>query len=258
MSKNIQTTERLLHTDIVNNYLFSRSIFAYHSVVDFVDDSMTVLELGTGSGYGINLVASKCKKFITIDKFESDILQLPENVEFKKINIPPLKEFESNSFDVVFAFQLIEHIEDDIFLVEEIHRVLKDGGKFIVTTPNRIMSLTRNPWHIREYLAIELERLLSKKFKTVSTKGVFARNKAWDYYLENKKSVKKLTRFDIFNLQYKLPSKLLQIPYDILNILNRRLIRKNNQTLSDSITVDDFFIDDVKEDCLDFFYVATK
>lgn len=258
MSTTIQTTERLLHTDAANNYLFSRSIFAYHAVAELVKDSMTVLELGTGSGYGIDLIANKCNKFITIDKFESDILQLPKNVEFKKINIPPLKEIESNSFDIVFAFQLIEHIEDDQFLIEEAHRVLKDGGKFIVTTPNRIMSLTRNPWHIREYLASELETLMATKFKTISTHGVFAQNKAWEYYLENKKSVRKITRFDVFNLQYKLPRALLKIPYDVLNILNRRLIRKKNQTLTDAITTNDFYLDEVKEDCLDFFYIATK
>ena len=35
----------------------------------------------------------------------------------------------------------------------------------------------------------------------------------------------KITRFDIFNLQYILPRWMLQIPYDILNRLNRKKLK---------------------------------
>ena len=53
--------------------------------------------------------------------------------------------------------------------------------------------------------------------------------KVQKYYQKNKESVKKITRFDIFNLQYILPRWMLQIPYDILNRLNRKKLKSDNE-----------------------------
>ena len=67
---------------------------------------------------------------------------MPANVEFREATVPPLP-FENETFDCVVSFQVIEHIADDKEFVREVHRVLRKGGRFIVTTPNRPMSLTR-------------------------------------------------------------------------------------------------------------------
>ena len=50
---------------------------------------------------------------------------------------------------MVVTFQVIEHIKNDHLFIQEIKRVLKQDGLFIMTTPNRKMSLTRNPWHVQ-------------------------------------------------------------------------------------------------------------
>jgi len=44
--------------------------------------------------------------------------------------------FSDNSFDVVWAGDVIEHVFDPIFLFEETHRVLKNDGCFLMTVPN--------------------------------------------------------------------------------------------------------------------------
>ncbi len=87
------------------------------------------------------------------------------------------------------------------FSLREIHRVLQPGGLALITTPNRKMSLTRNPWHIREYLPEELAALAAKIFPNVQMKGITGNDKVMAYYEENKRSVKRITRFDILNLQ---------------------------------------------------------
>lgn len=46
-------------------------------------------------------------------------------------------DFSDNFFDVVFSNEVLEHVQDDRKAVEEVVRVLKPGGKFIVFTPNR-------------------------------------------------------------------------------------------------------------------------
>lgn len=44
--------------------------------------------------------------------------------------------FKNNVFDTVFAGEVIEHIPDPYLFLQEVKRVLKINGKFILTTPN--------------------------------------------------------------------------------------------------------------------------
>lgn len=255
MSK-LATAERV-SLEKSDNYVFQRSLLAYHRAAEIVEGD--ILEIGTGMGYGVEIIAPKATRFITIDKnLPEERLQL-DNVEYYEMEVPPI-EFENISFDNVVSFQVIEHIEEDMELVREISRVLRPGGKFVVSTPNAPMSLTRNPWHVREYNADELRNLLECNFSKVEAYGVVGNEKVMEYYNKNRRSVRRITRFDIFNLQYRLPRFLLQIPYDILNRLNRRLLHKTNTTLTESITMADYSIVpyEAGQKCFDLFFVATK
>ncbi|MFT6334814.1 MAG: SAM-dependent methyltransferase [Halioglobus sp.] len=254
--KILQTAERVSHEDMSDNYVFQRSLLAYLEAAKIV--SGDVLEIGAGEGYGIKHIAPKADKYLTLDKHPVHIDPEYANVSFKQMNIPPLTGIENNSFDYVVSFQVIEHIEADDKYVSEIHRVLRPGGKFIVTTPNKKMSITRNPWHVREYTIEELVTLLSERFSKVDAKGVFGNEKIMDYYNKNKASVRKITRFDIFDLQHKLPRQILQIPYDILNRMNRKKLLNQNNNLVSDIHYKDYSIREAKEGCFDLFYVATK
>jgi SAM-dependent methyltransferase len=175
------------------------------------------------------------------------------------MEVPPIG-FENCSFDSVVSFQVIEHIEDDMTFVREVARVLRPEGKFVVSTPNAPMSLTRNPWHVREYKADELRNLLSCHFSNVELYGVVGNEKIMEYYRKNRQSVRKITRFDILDLQHRLPRKLLQMPYNLLNRLNRRSLHKKNTSLTDSIVMEDYSIVPYEAgmECFDLFAVATK
>jgi len=111
---------------------------------------------------------------------------------------------------------------------------------------------------VREYTIQELVDLLGAKFSNVDPKGVFGNQKIMDYYNKNKESVQKITRFDIFDLQHKLPRQILQIPYDILNRMNRKKLLNQNNSLVSDIHYEDYSISDAREGCFDLFYVATK
>jgi len=254
----MQTAERVSHTDLSDNYVFQRSQLAYYHAQKLVNG--TVLEIGSGQGYGISIIAPKSQRYIAIDKFPSPFVQ-PENapkIEFIQTNVPPLDQIETGSIDFVVSFQVIEHIVKDQKLIAEVHRVLKPGGQYIVSTPNIKTSLTRNPWHIREYTAEQFKTLLSQNFGHIEALGVFGNEKIMAYYRENKKNVEKITRFDILNMQYWLPRQILQIPYDILNRRNRRKLLNQNQSLVQDICMDDYFMAPVNDECFDLFYIATK
>lgn len=250
----VATAERVSR-EASDNFVFQRSVLAYHYAAEII--SGDVLEIGTGTGYGVEILAPKCKRFITVDKFLDPSVPQVENVEQHQMVVPPIG-FESGSFDFVVSFQVIEHIKDDTQFVREVARVLRPGGKFIVSTPNAPMSLTRNPWHIREYTAEELQNLLSISFSTITPAGVVGNQKIMEYYEKNRQGVERITRFDILDLQHRLPRQLLQVPYDILNRINRRRLLKKNTELTTSIEMADYSVSSATDQSFDLLFVAAK
>ena len=250
----LKTAERVSR-DVTDNFVYQRSKLAYVEAAKRVCGD--ILEIGTGTGYGIDIIAPRCRRFVTMDKTRSEELAaMPENVEFVQATVPPLP-FADESFDYVVSFQVIEHIKRDKEFVREVRRVLKKGGKFIVSTPNRPMSLTRNPWHVREYNAEQFGALLST-FTEVEALGVAGNERVWSYYEKNRESVRRIMRFDILRMQWWMPRWVLQIPYDILNHLNRRRLHSENRTLTENIVMEDYSLQSVDNECFDLFYIARK
>ena len=250
----LATAERVSR-DASDNFVFQRSLLAYDRAAALV--SGDVLEIGTGTGYGIERIAPRCRRFVTVDKCAAAPIPTDAGVEFRRMCVPPL-DFADASFDFVITFQVIEHIVDDAAFVREIARVLRPGGRLILTTPNAPMSLTRNPWHVREYRIEELRRLLAEAFPTIEACGVFGNERVAAYYEANRLSVERIARFDIFDLQHRLPRRLLQLPYDLLNRINRRRLLRRNEALTTSIRMDDYRIAPAAEGCFDLFFIATK
>jgi ubiquinone/menaquinone biosynthesis C-methylase UbiE len=255
----VYTTEIASDKISSDNPLHQRLLKAYYLAQPFVKGDL--LEVGCGEGRGVELLAPKCNSYVAIDKIGEVINELQEKhpeVNFIHTSVPPFKVLKGNTFDVVVSFQVIEHIQEDRYFLEEIYRVLKPGGMALITTPNKVKTLTRNPWHIREYTAGELTDMANSIFDEVEMKGVTGSSRVWDYYEENKKAVKKITRFDIFNLQYHLPAALLRIPYDLLNRLNRNNLEKSDNELVASINLEDYLLSDDPDSSLDLYGIFRK
>lgn len=251
----MHTAERVSPRDESDNFVFQRSLLAYHYAAQLV--SGDVLEVGTGMGYGIEIIAPAAKRFVTIDKNTPALGALPANSRFWQMAVPPIAMPEE-AFDCVVSFQVIEHIKRDREFVSEVHRVLRHGGRFIVSTPNAPRSLTRNPWHVREYRAEELKALLGEVFDSVECLGVAGNEKVMAYYEQNRQSVERIMRYDVLDMQHRLPRWVLQLPYDVMNRLNRRRLLDENNELTRSITMDDYRICPASDECFDLYFVATK
>ncbi len=76
----------------------------------------------------------------------------------------PLKSW---SCDVVLAFDLIEHINCPQVLASEIHRVLKDGGIAVLTTPPRIKAFFHGEPHFQvryiTFLPLSIQKIIAFK-----------------------------------------------------------------------------------------------
>lgn len=256
------TTEITSDTTVFENPIHQRLYFPYIEIKSLLHKPVDkLLEIGCGEGRGYNELQSYCNSYTGIDKNKTILKKLSEKYSkatFIPSSVPPLTSIANNEFDVVVSFQVIEHIKKDRFFLEEIKRVLKPGGIAFLTTPNRKKTLTRNPWHIREYIANELRTLTQSIFNTVTMKGIHGNAKVMNYYESNKKSVQKITRWDFLKLQYRLPAFLLRIPYELLNKLNRKKLDQKNHALVAGITHKDYYLSDDVEGALDFLVIVKK
>lgn len=253
----IKTAERVSYLSPSDNYVFQRSLLAYKEAAKYVQGK--VLEIGTGSGYGIEVIAPKTTEFWTLDKTYINInYQKYSNTRFIKTKVPPIANIPDNYFDFVICFQVIEHIKDANLLLEEIKRVLKDKGILIISTPNSKMSLTRNPWHVKEYTHNEFNKFLLTTFDIIESQGVFGDINIADYYKKNKKLVYKILKYDILGLNKNLPRWALRTPYDLINRLSRVKLLNSNKELTLSITHNNYYLSDVSDECFDLFYIAQK
>jgi ubiquinone/menaquinone biosynthesis C-methylase UbiE len=255
----VYTTEITSESIPSDNPIHQRLLRPYILAPQYVKGDL--LEVGCGEGRGIDWLLPAVTSYTAIDKIAPVIEMLQQKYpkgKFLSGNIPPLSSFADNSFDSVVSFQVIEHIQDDRLFLKEINRVLKPGGIALLTTPNRPYSLSRNPWHIREYTAQELTNLAKAYFSKVTMHGITGNDKVMEYHARNKKSVDRLMRWDIFNLQYKLPASILRVPYEFMNRLNRNKLKGSNDQLVMSITQEDYVLTEDAPHALDLFLIAQK
>jgi ubiquinone/menaquinone biosynthesis C-methylase UbiE len=255
----IYTTEITSEQIASDNPIHQRLFKAYVVAEDYIGGH--VLEVGCGEGRGIETLLPKAETFTAVDKIKPVIDSLQQKFptgRFISMNIPPLAGLADNTYDSIVSFQVIEHIQNDTLFLKEIHRVLKPGGVALLTTPNRSMSLSRNPWHIREYLPQELANLAKKFFPNVEMKGITGNEKVMEYHEENRRSVHRIMRFDIFNLQYNLPAALLRLPYEILNRRNRNKLQSTDNSLVASIRHEDYVVVDDATNALDLLLIVRK
>ncbi len=102
------------------------------------------LDIGCGSGllafkiknnfnyiYGIDITTSQIQ--IAEEKAKKE---LKNNFIFSICNVDEGINFEDEMFDTVTCLAVLEHVFDPYFVVDEISRILKPGGIFILDVPN--------------------------------------------------------------------------------------------------------------------------
>lgn len=101
----------------------------------------SILELGYGSGILLPTLASISRTICGID-IESDparvrfnLGKIGVNASLIRGNICHLTNYPNNSFDLIVAISIFEHIHELEPVINEVFRLLKPGGGFLVGMP---------------------------------------------------------------------------------------------------------------------------
>lgn len=160
------TGERTVPGIPEENYWFRRHEAAYLALRPYCVDAV-VLEAGCGEGYGADLLARDARLVLGLDYdalTAAHVARAYPSVLAVRGNLA-LLPVRSSTVDVVANLQVIEHLWDQAGFLLECHRVLRPGGRLLVTTPNRITfspgrDTPLNPFHTRELAPDELAELL--------------------------------------------------------------------------------------------------
>lgn len=132
----------------------------------FPNRPATLLDIGCGTGLFLSKQASHYRTF-GLD-FSRDALEFSHSRGLERIVCADSQKspFAANSFDVVTAFDLIEHVDGDRTLVEEAWRVLRPGGILIATVPAHPMLWSAHDialHHKRRYVRKDFDALFDSR-----------------------------------------------------------------------------------------------
>ena len=139
-----------------------------------------VLDLGSGEGFGAAILADVASSVVGVDVDErtvehSRLNYAGANLRFELGTAVDLGTYDDASFDVVVAFEIIEHVREQDAVLGEIARVLAEDGILIASTPDRLMYAEArtepNPFHEHELSLEEFRELLAGEFAHVAAWG---------------------------------------------------------------------------------------
>jgi SAM-dependent methyltransferase len=135
-----------------------------------------VLDAGCGAGQGLELFERTARTLVGLDRFTEMAVAARQRVPSAHICVADLNlplPFADGSFDLVFAWEVLEHlIRADVFAAQAF-RVLRTNGRLVLKTPNAwdaqrlVCRLTGRTWyadedktHVRYYSPVAIGRLL--------------------------------------------------------------------------------------------------
>jgi len=193
-SFNIENTGERIIPEKESPLMVARHLCAYEFALRYVTGKK-IMDVGCGEGYGANYLAGHALEVLAIDYELSAILAASEkyqrsNLKFQRLDIKDIGSL-GESFDIICSFQVIEHLKDTDSFLDDIKRLLRPGGFFICSTPNRLDAsghsvVPLNKFHIKEYLFDEFESMLKSKFKQVELYGLI-RGRRLNLYRRAKK-----------------------------------------------------------------------
>ncbi len=222
-SSRIEARERMVpERDF--NYLVGEHLIRYR-FAEKIARGM-VLDLGCGSGYGTQIMASQSQWSVGADISFQSVSYASKKYGARNAAYIVMDASRSSlrpkTFDVICAFEVIEHIRDHRKLLQEAEALLRDDGVFIISTPNKEKEHSDNPYHAVEFDCEEFKSLLEEFFGDVRLYGEVRKMSL----IHNA-----LRKADVFNLRKLLGDKI-----------RNSVVQALKTTPFDRVTEEDFII----------------
>jgi len=168
------TGERVV-PGLVDENLFNEHLARYRFAARYAGGAR-VLDAGAGTGYGARELPNAAS-YVGVDISSEAVTHARQafggpQAQFLSAACEALP-FADASFDLVLAFEVIEHLERWPQLLSESKRVLRPGGVLFVSTPNKAWYTASradagpNPWHVHEFDYAEFATALGSVFPHV-------------------------------------------------------------------------------------------
>lgn len=167
------TGERVV-PGLVNADLFNEHFARYRFAGRFAAGKR-VLDAGCGTGYGAAELARFAASVTAVDFSQDAITFARENFHEPNLRfeIGDCLLLPDGPFDLILAFEVIEHLAEWRGFLREAKRTLAPGGLFLVSTPNKLYYTESrgasgdNPFHVHEFEYTEFGMELSTVFPHV-------------------------------------------------------------------------------------------
>lgn len=169
------TGERVVPGEVEQD-LWNEHIARYAFAARFAT-GRRVLDVGCGTGYGSAELSRTAASVLAIDVSTEAAGYAHAKYPFDGVTFLAASAtaipFKAGTFDLVTAFEVIEHIEDWRALLGEASRVLATDGVFLVSTPNKAYYTESrgaggaNPYHVHEFEYEEFREELSRVYPSV-------------------------------------------------------------------------------------------
>jgi SAM-dependent methyltransferase len=212
-----QTTERLSPDrtrTVEETVIDAMHRFAYTTVEDFSKPTDRLLEIGFGEGYGSEIVEPWVAEYVGAEVEGDAVAHATQKygcstvsfVHYDGVALP----FEDASFDIVIAFQVLEHVPDPEAFLREARRVTRPSDCVLIVTPNRNHRVGdgERPWnryHVREFSPSELDAVMRKVFDIVEIFGIHGSSDMNAIEKSRVARARTLARLDRLGLRYVLP-----------------------------------------------------
>lgn len=130
------------HKNPLINWLFWQRL---RKVIDYVQKQKpyeNILDFGCGSGVMLPFLSSISQQVIAMDvdllpiQSAQKYIPLAKNVEVKDATKTNISDLSKNSFDLVIALDVLEHVSDLPKTLSELFSLLKPNGQLIVSGPS--------------------------------------------------------------------------------------------------------------------------
>jgi len=132
--------ERVL-PDSADRATFLAHLARYEFVLPMIKPCNDVLETACGAGYGTHRISQHAHSVVAIDYSPLALTYAREryaapNLHYLQMDCHRLA-FANAAFDLVVSFEVFEHLERPHEYAAECARVLRPGGRLVLSTPNR-------------------------------------------------------------------------------------------------------------------------